>query len=36
MCGRFVSTANPERIASYFGAEADVETLGENYNVAPT
>ena len=36
MCGRFVSTANPERIASYFGAEADVETLGENFNVAPT
>ena len=36
MCGRFVSTAKPERIASYFGAEADVETLGENYNVAPT
>ena len=36
MCGRFVSTANPERIASYFGAEADVEALGENFNVAPT
>ena len=36
MCGRFVSTATPERIASYFGAEADVDTLGENYNVAPT
>src|SRR6187549_2631772 len=36
MCGRFVSTASPERIASYFGAEADVETLGANYNVAPT
>ena len=36
MCGRFVSTANPERIASYFGAEADVESLGENFNVAPT
>ena len=36
MCGRFVSTASPERIASYFGAEAVAESLGENYNVAPT
>ncbi len=36
MCGRFVSTSSPERIASYFGAEVAVETLGENYNVAPT
>ncbi len=36
MCGRFVSTANPERIASYFGAEASVEALAENFNVAPT
>jgi putative SOS response-associated peptidase YedK len=36
MCGRFVSTASPERIASYFGAEADAETLTENFNVAPT
>ena len=36
MCGRFVSTAKPEQIASYFGAEADVETLAENFNVAPT
>ncbi len=36
MCGRFVSTSSPDKIASYFGAEADVESLGENYNVAPT
>jgi putative SOS response-associated peptidase YedK len=36
MCGRFVSTSAPDAIASYFGAEADVETLGQNYNVAPT
>ena len=36
MCGRFVSTANPERIASYFGAEVATEGLGENFNVAPT
>jgi putative SOS response-associated peptidase YedK len=36
MCGRFVSTASPERIASYFDAVADVDSLGENFNVAPT
>ena len=36
MCGRFVSTSNPDRIAEYFGAERDVESLGENFNVAPT
>jgi putative SOS response-associated peptidase YedK len=36
MCGRFVSASPPERIAAYFGAEAQVETLGANYNVAPT
>ena len=36
MCGRFVSTASPERIASYFGAEVATESLGEDYNVAPT
>jgi putative SOS response-associated peptidase YedK len=36
MCGRFVSTSAPERIAAYFGAEASVETLGQNFNVAPT
>ena len=36
MCGRFVSSSSPERIAAYFGAEADVEPLGQNFNVAPT
>lgn len=36
MCGRFVSTSNPDKIADYFDAEADVDSLGENYNVAPT
>jgi len=36
MCGRFVSTSSPEAIATYFGADVDVETIGENYNVAPT
>lgn len=36
MCGRFVSSSSPERIAAYFGADVAVETLGENYNVAPT
>jgi putative SOS response-associated peptidase YedK len=40
MCGRFVSTAGPDRIAAYFDTvvptEAVAETLGENFNVAPT
>jgi len=36
MCGRFVSASPPERIAAYFGADVDVESLGENFNVAPT
>jgi putative SOS response-associated peptidase YedK len=36
MCGRFVSTSNPERIAAYFDATAAVDSLGENFNVAPT
>lgn len=36
MCGRFVSTSNPERIAEYFGAAFDGTELGPNYNVAPT
>lgn len=36
MCGRFVSSSAPERIAAYFGAESNVESLGANYNVAPT
>ncbi|MEM8620921.1 MAG: SOS response-associated peptidase [Actinomycetota bacterium] len=36
MCGRFVATADPERIAAYFGATPAADGLGENYNVAPT
>lgn len=40
MCGRFVSTAGPDRIAAYFDTvlptEAVAESLGANYNVAPT
>ena len=36
MCGRFVSSSAPERIAAYFGAETSIETLGQNFNVAPT
>ncbi|MGA9275626.1 SOS response-associated peptidase [Ilumatobacter sp.] len=36
MCGRFVATSPPDQIAAYFGAEIAVETLGENFNVAPT
>lgn len=36
MCGRFVSSSSPERIAAYFGADTAVETLGQNFNVAPT
>ena len=36
MCGRFVSSSTPEKIAEYFGAAFEGETLGENYNVAPT
>lgn len=36
MCGRFVSTQQPEQIGAYFDAETAVDTLGQNYNVAPT
>ena len=36
MCGRFVSTSTPDAIADYFGADIDVENLGQNFNVAPT
>jgi putative SOS response-associated peptidase YedK len=36
VCGRYVSSSSPERIAAYFGAAVDVEPLGESYNVAPT
>jgi len=31
-----VSTSSPDLIASYFGAEVAAESLGENFNVAPT
>jgi putative SOS response-associated peptidase YedK len=36
MCGRFVSSNSPERIAEFFGAALDIGSLGQNYNVAPT
>lgn len=36
MCGRFVSSSTPDKIAEYFGATFEGETLGANYNVAPT
>jgi putative SOS response-associated peptidase YedK len=36
VCGRFVSTSSPADLAAYFGAEADAEDEGPNYNVAPT
>lgn len=36
MCGRFVAAQPPERIAEYFSASVDVDSLGPNYNVAPT
>lgn len=36
MCGRFVSTSPPDQVAAFFGADVAVESLGENYNVAPT
>ena len=40
MCGRFVSAGSPERIAAYFDTvlptEVVAESLGANYNVAPT
>ena len=36
MCGRFVSTQTPAQVGEYFDAIPTVESLGENYNVAPT
>ncbi|MDA3032660.1 MAG: SOS response-associated peptidase [Actinomycetota bacterium] len=36
MCGRFVSTSTAAAIASYFGATASIDSLGQNFNVAPT
>lgn len=37
MCGRFVQSASIDDYANYFGASTvRTESLGENYNVAPT
>ena len=36
MCGRFVSSSSPDRIAEFFGASFEGEQLQANYNVAPT
>lgn len=37
MCGRFVSSSNPDELAAYFGVDAVAEAVLEpNYNVAPT
>ena len=36
MCGRFVSTNTPDQVAAYFGADVHVDSLGQNFNVAPT
>lgn len=40
MCGRFVSAGSPDRIAAYFDTvlptEVVAESLGDNFNVAPT
>jgi putative SOS response-associated peptidase YedK len=40
MCGRFVSAGSPDRVAAYFDTvlptEVVAESLGENFNVAPT
>ena len=36
MCGRFVTSSNPEEIAAYFGAEKPEVELPQNFNVAPT
>jgi len=36
MCGRFVSSHSPDKIAQFFGATFEGEQLPENFNVAPT
>ncbi|MGB8859898.1 MAG: SOS response-associated peptidase family protein, partial [Ilumatobacteraceae bacterium] len=38
MCGRFVSSHAPDKIAQFFGAsfEGEAEALPANFNVAPT
>ncbi len=36
MCGRFVSTQQPEALAAFFGATFEGEPLSTSHNVAPT
>ena len=36
MCGRFVSSHSPDKIAAYFGASFEGDALPANFNVAPT
>ena len=36
MCGRFVSSSSPDKIAEYFDASFAAEPLPANFNVAPT
>jgi len=36
MCGRFVSSHSPDKIAEFFGASFEGDALPPNYNVAPT
>ena len=36
MCGRFVSSSKPDKIAEYFDASFAAEPLPVNFNVAPT
>ena len=36
MCGRFVSSSNPDKIAEYFDASFAAQPLPANFNVAPT
>ena len=36
MCGRFVSTQQPDALASFFGAAFEGEALPPSHNVAPT
>ena len=36
MCGRFVSSSSADKIAQFFGASFEGESLPPNFNVAPT
>jgi putative SOS response-associated peptidase YedK len=36
MCGRFVSSNHPDKIAEYFDASFNAEPMPANFNVAPT